>query len=103
MEKTKISMWGIIFHICMGLVLLWVVLKSLGVINTPFWLEYGFPVATFIFGVLAFYRDLLQSLNKLEIDGSTTKIRLEHLEQDVGQLKKDRRFVKNKLILDDQE
>ena len=87
----------------MGLVLLWVVLKSLGVINTPFWLEYGFPVATFIFGVLAFYRDLLQSLNKLEIDGSTTKIRLEHLEQDVGQLKKDRRFVKNKLILDDQE
>jgi hypothetical protein len=37
----KISIWDIIAWIVLGGILLWLVLKVLGVIHTPLWLEYA--------------------------------------------------------------
>ncbi len=40
MRKGR-SFWDILAWVALGLILLWVILKMLGVINTPSWLEYS--------------------------------------------------------------
>ena len=37
----KRNFWDILAWISLGLILVWVILKMLGVINTPLWLEYS--------------------------------------------------------------
>ncbi len=39
--KKRISIWDIIAWIVLAGILLWVILKTFGIINTPIWLEYA--------------------------------------------------------------
>ncbi len=39
--KKGMSIWDVIAWIVLALILLWVILKMLGVISTPLWLEYA--------------------------------------------------------------
>ena len=41
MDKRGISFWDILAWIVLGLILLWLILKTLGVINSPLWIEYA--------------------------------------------------------------
>ena len=38
--KRKLSFWDILAWIALGLILIWLILKTFGIINTPLWLEY---------------------------------------------------------------
>lgn len=40
MNKRGLSFWDILAWIALGLILVWIILKTLGVINTSLWLEY---------------------------------------------------------------
>lgn len=84
--KREITVWFIIFHICMGIIIIWVILKSIGVIQTPFWLEYGLPMSTFVLGFLALYYDLIKSINKVAIGLAVLTTKFGHLEKDVGRI-----------------
>ncbi len=39
--KKKMSIWDIIAWIVLAGILIWVILKTFGIINTPVWLEYA--------------------------------------------------------------
>ena len=40
MNKRGLSFWDILAWIALGLILVWLILKTFGIINTPAWLEY---------------------------------------------------------------
>lgn len=39
--KKRLSIWDILAWIVLFLILVWLILKTLGIINTPLWLEYA--------------------------------------------------------------
>lgn len=41
MNKRGLSFWDILAWIILGLILLWLILKTFGIINSPLWLEYA--------------------------------------------------------------
>lgn len=41
MNKRGMSFWDVLAWIVLALILLWIILKTFGVINTPEWLEYA--------------------------------------------------------------
>ena len=41
MDKRDLSFWDILVWVALGLILLWVILKTFGVINPSTWLEYS--------------------------------------------------------------
>lgn len=66
--KDYTKLYTIIFWLSMLYILLWVILKAAGVINTPELLEL-FPIITAIFGAGVFFqmiRDVRERLTKLE-------------------------------------
>jgi hypothetical protein len=68
---------------------LWLVLKSVGIIKTPFWLEYGVPIGTFALGLITFYQSLIDKVLRLSVNDARMDSRLEHLEHDVDIMKTD--------------
>lgn len=40
MNKRGINFWDILAWIALGIIVIWLILKLFGVINTPLWLEY---------------------------------------------------------------
>lgn len=41
MNKKGLSIWDIFAWVVLGGILLWLILKTFGIINTPLWLEYA--------------------------------------------------------------
>jgi len=95
MDKHKIREW--IIYISMGIVVIWLILKSVGIIQTPFWLEYGIPISSFILGFLAFYRDFVEKLHEVIKSLAVLTNRVDHIEKDVSHLKTDMTEVKEKM------
>jgi len=85
--EIKRSVWDYLFYLCMSIVLLWVVLKSIGIIKTPFWLEYGLPVASFVIGFLTFSQSLNNRISKLEASDARIEAILKHHDRDLEKIK----------------
>lgn len=85
--KNKILFWQVVFYSSLSVLALWLILKSIGVIHTPFWLEYGVPVASTIFTFLGLYHNIIDNIKQLAIA-------VAHIEKDVDFLKKDSELVK---------
>ena len=81
---NKELFWRVVFHLSLGGLALWVILKSLGVFNTPFWLEYGVPVGLFIIAVLALYHNFFESIHKIF---DSLGFKMNNIEKDVVILK----------------
>ncbi len=41
MNKRDLSFWDVIAWIVLGLILLWLILKTFGIISSPLWVEYA--------------------------------------------------------------
>lgn len=102
--EQKISFWQVIFYLSLLVITIWVILKSVGIIQTPFWLEYGVPIAGFVITFLAFYNNLIEKMSQLTINFVTLNSKVDHidkyiefLKKDVEFLKKDVSFLKNKI------
>jgi hypothetical protein len=76
-----------LFYACMGIVLLWLVLKSAGIIKTPFWLESGLPVGTFVLGVIVFFQTNMEKLSQIQSDIARMQVQLMHHDKDLERIK----------------
>ena len=87
--KKEIPYWRILYYICTAILLIWILLKSIGIIQTPFWLLYGIPATTVVLGALALYSDLLKNINKIAIGFATLATKFDYLEKDMSLVKSD--------------
>lgn len=67
--------------------LIWLILKIIGIIQTPILLEYGLPVGSFLLTALAIYNNLLKSINHLAVRLAVLEAKFDHLDKDVEILK----------------
>ena len=101
--KDYTNIYAVIFWISLLSILIWVILKSLGIINTHQVIEW-FPVISAIFGVGVFFQTVFSMKNKLEkLENRTDKIAhgLTRLEFDITSFKSEvnakLRSIENKL------
>lgn len=82
MGKKELNIWDIIAWIVLVLILIWLILKTFGIINTPIWLEYAplygaiylagwqihklETVASDVRGLKKFRRATIQEINNLK-------------------------------------
>lgn len=104
--ENKVRFWEIVFYFALSVITGWLILKSIGVIQTPFWLQYGLPVGGFVLGILAFHHNIYSALRELAVGQAvlTTKVthlekKVDHLDEDVECLKKDMVEVKTDMGL----
>lgn len=62
MVKHKLNVWDIIAWIVLALILLWLILKTFGIINTPLWLQYA-PLYGAIY-LAGWYAQKLEGIGK---------------------------------------
>ncbi len=105
----KLNFWDYVFYTSMSIVLLWIVLKSVGIIHTPFWLQYGLPASSFVIGVFALYYNLVKSITDMAIktgnvekDVEILKDTNKKIEKDIHLLKFDVNILKTKITLIEQ-
>lgn len=87
--KMQRPVWDYLFYLSMLIVLLWIFLKSVGIIKTPFWLEYGLPIASFVIGVLMLFHSISDKMADLRASDARMEAGLAHLENDVERVKDD--------------
>jgi hypothetical protein len=78
-QSWRGKIYGAIFWASLVIILLWYILKSTGVIQTPLWLEL-LPVAVAVFGAGAVFQEMRSDIKIL-------KFRVTHLEKDVHYVK----------------
>ena len=88
-RPMKRPIWDYLFYASMAVVLIWLVLKMTGVIQTPIWLEYGVPIGSFVVGFMMLFQSLNDKMTSLSINDARIETRLEHMDQDVEILKTD--------------
>jgi len=86
-EKLKRSVWDYLFYASMSILTIWLILKVTGVINTPFWLEYGVLIGTFILGFFTFYQSMIDKIIVLSTNDARIEAHLIHLDKNVEFLK----------------
>lgn len=98
-KEKKFDFWGTIFYASLLILAVWLILKSIGITQTPFWLEYGVPFGTFTIGFLAFYQKLLDKVNLIAVGLASLTIKVEHIDKDIEILKKDMVIVKDDITI----
>ena len=98
------SFWRWMFYASLTVLMIWVILKSAGIINTPLWLEYGVPITSLTIAVLSLFHELMKDINSIKIDVVLLKnqfinlnANVEYLDKDIDVMKKDMTLIKNKL------
>ena len=89
--KDYSKLYAIIFWLSLLSILVWLILKVLGIINTPLWLEL-FPLFSAIFGAGAFFQmsfDMRKRLSKLENRTEKIASGLTTVEFDIKYIKKE--------------
>ena len=84
---NKERFWELSFYFSLLVIMIWLILKIVGVIKTPVWIEYGIPITGAVYGVLAIYRNVIEKL-------TTLTIKVDHLDKDVEIIKVDANTLK---------
>jgi len=79
MNKNKV--YDIIFWVSMLVIVVWIILKMIGVINSPVWMQM-IPYMSIVFAAGAFY----QSINAMKADIADLKVRMCIVEKDIIQM-----------------
>jgi len=85
------------FYSSLATIMIWLILKIIGIIQTPVWLEYGVPVTSLVIAVFSLFHELIKDLTSIKIDVAELKINVTHLDKDMGVVKRDMTIVKNEL------
>ncbi len=64
--------WETIFYIALGVFILWALLKSFGIIQSPAWLEVGVPAVSGGVAIGSFYQKFRQLEKTVEEIGKKT-------------------------------
>ncbi|MBW2974886.1 hypothetical protein KY366_04170 [Candidatus Woesearchaeota archaeon] len=96
-KETKTRIYEIIFWLALIIIALWLVLKAVGIINSPVWVE-AIPYASGLFAagaafqVLKDTKDNVRTLTKRvgRMGQGLTKVEIEvkHLEKEIKEIKK---------------
>ncbi len=81
MQKRRISAWEIVFYLSLLSILLWLVLKLTGIINTPPILDYGYPVFSGILAFFAMYQGIHNRITRIGYDLTRAISKIEYLEK----------------------
>lgn len=92
------------FYLCILILMIWLILKVAGVIQTPAWLEYGLPIGSAIIGFLMFYQSLIDKIfgiylkiGMLHANDVRFEEKFSHIEKELGHLDQDMETVKKAL------
>lgn len=96
MFQRRHTKWEILFYLSLLSILLWLVLKLTGVINTPALLEYGFPIVSALLAFLALYRDFLDRVSRIGRGLTKTITSVQYLEKKVDAVERDVEELKRK-------
>lgn len=73
--NKKFDFLDILFWASLGLFMLWAILKSIGIIKSPVWLEIGLPAIAAGIAIRSFYQRFKKMEKDAEkISGKTNKI-----------------------------
>ena len=86
--KREISFWQVLFYFSWSVLAIWLVLKVMGFIKTPIWLEYGIPIGSFMLGVLAIYKNVLEDIHKISMGVLAVTMRVDYLTTNSNKLEK---------------
>ncbi|MAF34797.1 hypothetical protein CMO91_03045 [Candidatus Woesearchaeota archaeon] len=84
--RHRESAWHYLFYFSLGVLTVWTILKVVGVINSPAWLEVGLPAAL-ILSALSLYQNLLDKFHVVLVELGKVQIRVDHVEEDVKEIK----------------
>ena len=84
--KERMSTWQVLFYLSMAVLALWTILKSIGVINTPPWLEYGVPIGSLLIGFLTMLHTITDKISQLSTSFAVFLTKFEHLEIKTGKI-----------------
>lgn len=87
--KHKHTWWEISFYLSLLIIILWLILKLTGLINTPPFIEYGIPIFSATYAFFALYRDFLDRINRIGNGLTRAFMKIEHLENEVGSIKEE--------------
>lgn len=90
--RHKPSGWMILYYLGMAVVLLWALLKSAGVINTPEWLEIGVPAVAAVIGLYGIFKEILDRIHEVKLDVIVLR---KDTERDISLLQADVHSLRN--------
>lgn len=96
--ENKVRFWEIVFYFALSIITVWLILKSIGIIQTPFWLQYGLPVGGFVLGILAFHHNIYSALRELAVGQAVLTTKVTHLEKKVDHLDEDVEYLKKDMV-----
>ncbi len=96
-QPMKRSIWDYLFYASMAVILIWLVLKMTGIIQTPLWLEYGVPIGSFVIGFIMLFQSLNDRITTLSVNDARIETRIEHIDKDVESLKTDVGKLKSRI------
>lgn len=96
MLQRRHTIWEISFYVALLLIILWLILKMAGVINTPPLLEYGFPILSATYAFFALYRDLIDRISRIGRGLVRVNTKVEYIEKKVDCIERDVEELKTK-------
>lgn len=67
--------------------LMWAILKSVGIIQTPGWLAIGVPIVSVVIGAISLYHDMMKYFVALSISVSDLKKRIGFIEDELKDMR----------------
>jgi len=61
----KLNVYDYLFHVSLIIFVLVLIISSVGIVESKFWVEYRFPAFAFALTLFAFYNSLRVNINKL--------------------------------------
>ena len=82
MPKRKIDIWDVLFWIAMAVLILYIILKLLGIINTPEWINL-LPFISLAFAIGVFYQKLIIFMDRMNVRTNYFKKGIDKVSEDV--------------------
>ena len=90
----KRPIWDYLFYLSMLILTIWLILKVVGLIKTPVWLEYGVPIGSFILGLVTLFQsingkfdDVFKEIGRLHANDARLETKLIHIDRDLERVK----------------
>ncbi len=91
------TVWEFLFYLSLLSILIWLILKLTGVINSPVLVEFGVPILSVILAFFTLYKDLLDRIGWIGRGLTKVVTKVEYLEKGTELLQRDVENIGNKI------
>ena len=92
MQKRPV--WDYLFYLSILVLIIWLILKVAGLINSPVWLEYGIPMGSFILALVMFFQSIAEKMGDLRLGDARLEGKFSRLDSKLSHIDKDFERVK---------